>query len=288
MNNILTVGVSKGGTGKTFLATQLALRAHIDHGLSVLLIDLDDQGNAGAMLKRNGKAAVSSVQSSELFTKPVTLEDLGEFGLIEADADNLREVVSSGDYHKKMAWMYRKNLQAISKQFDLVIVDTAPSSDVRRASSLIVSTHALIPVMLSKESIEGIKQALTNPSTGITNVKKALNPSLELLGIVVNHVNGRSQFQQEAFTMLAKNYRSLLMEVEKTPDEIKRDQRKGPGAIIFPAFASINAATAILEAQAAGAQVSAMGKRASDPIKQVTRVLDTLLVNMKSIATQEN
>ncbi len=287
MNNVLTIGVGKGGTGKTFLSTQLALRAHLDHDLSVLVIDLDDQCNATNFLKRNGKAVVADMSASELFTSTVNLVAPDSFTVIAADPDNLRKVVKSGDEHNKMAATFRNNLRTVSKLFDLVIIDTPPASDVRRVASLIASTHTLIPIMLSKESIEGISQTLQNPATGIYNVKKILNPELELLGVAVNHVNGKSKFQQEAFAQIAVSYKSLLIEVPKSADDLARESARGPNAIIFPAYASINSATAILEAQAAGAKLSAMGKRAADPIKQVNRVLDTLLVNMKSIVTQE-
>lgn len=285
---VLTLANRKGGVGKSMIAMQLAYRANQEHGLRVLVIDLDDQCNCSDALTTGKLATISPIHSSELFIDTLSTKHPAPLTVITADASRLRFMNTQGDKHNSYATNFKRNIQAQREQFDLIVIDVPPAADVRQLSALIASTHVAIPIMLSKESISGIAQMLNDPMIGLNNIKAKLNPSLSLLGVVVNLVDSNSPFQHQAFTLLVKNYRQLLIETPKDAAELARDDAKGPNAKVWPAFCRINRSTAILEAQAAGLPVSELGKRASTASSKLARVCDQLLTNMEAIEGAAN
>ena len=284
MAKVLTVGNRKGGVGKTFCTVQLAYRANIEHGLRVLVIDMDDQRNCGDALSIGGKATISDVKTSELFTKPIALPSPAPFTVITADSDKLRTLNTQGAEHNSYASNLKRNVITMGEQFDLILIDVPPAADIRQLSALIASTHTVIPVVLSKESISGIGQMLNDPMIGLNNIKAKLNPSLELLGVVVNMVSKASRFQTDAFDLLVKNYHSLLIAKPKTPKELTDDAAKSPNSKVMPAFCWIPQSTVFLESQAQGTPATDMRSRSPDALDNLTGVCDQLLINMQVIS----
>jgi len=115
--NIVTVAVHKGGTGKTTLAIHLGLRAE-QHGFSVLIVDMDSQANTshffGASIEKQGSSLLFSKDSIKCgyqrISEKVSLL-VADQGLYEIDRLNA-----------DTALYYRKNLQHLAKDFDLMIV----------------------------------------------------------------------------------------------------------------------------------------------------------------------
>lgn len=114
MSKTIAVLNQKGGTGKTTLATNLAVAA-ARRGLKVLLVDADKQGSA-----RDWHAA-------------------GDGCGVQVIAADTPSSVSS--------------LPALAQAFDLVVVDGAPSAGLMAAAVLKVADQVIIPVQPSPYDI---------------------------------------------------------------------------------------------------------------------------------------
>ncbi len=163
---ILTVANEKGGVGKTFLVTQYAFYCALQMGLRVAVIDLDQQANATTCLTEQNFAKkhelssfdliaqdLSEQLSDENFTKELEASGFWLFG-----ADNrLALLERQGDEaHSLFVSAFEKNLNALSSSFDVCIIDTNPSPDIRSNLGLLVCTHLIAPIQLNKEAIDGI------------------------------------------------------------------------------------------------------------------------------------
>ncbi len=229
----LALTVRKGGVGKTTLALQYAYYLHQKRGLRVLVIDLDDQGNLSDGLKKGRLAVLSDTPASALMTG--TLPALESDGLLylSADDDVLRNVECKPEHHNDYAGNVRTNLAALSEQFDVCIIDTNPSADIRVLSVMVSADYVVTPLTLSAESISGLQLFMTHPSIGFNRIKQALNPKLEFIGAIPNMVDKTSAFQKASLTSLIEQLGKVLLQA-------------GSG------FAVIPKSTAVLEAQADG------------------------------------
>ena len=214
---ILTVANEKGGVGKTFLATQYAFYCALQMGLRVAVIDLDQQANATTCLTEQNFAKkhelssfdliaqdLSEQLSDENFTKELETSGFWLFG-----ADNrLAMLERQGDEaHSLFVSAFEKNLNALSSSFDVCIIDTNPSPDIRSNLGLLVCTHLIAPIQLNKEAIDGISRIVDR-----VNEIAEYNSNFPnaFLGMLPNAIES-NKFQQKNAIDLTQNYGAMLI-----------------------------------------------------------------------------
>lgn len=180
------------GAGKSAVAVQLAYFFHLIMGKRVLVIDFDHQRNSSKAIKTGGIATVSQMPDSRLLTAKAGGVEDAEFVLVSADNAELLKMEKQADKHNAFASNLQAFLQAVHNDFDVCIIDTNPNPnpnpDIRQLSSLVVGDYVLSPLQLNQEAIDGIGDLLNHDSIGIRKIKAAINPKLELIGILPNLV----------------------------------------------------------------------------------------------------
>jgi chromosome partitioning protein len=233
----------KGGVGKSAVAVQLAYFFHLVMKKRVLVIDFDHQRNASKAIRTGGLATVSQLPASRVLTTRVTgVEDAG-FVLLAADNAELLRMEKQADRHNSFANNLQAFLKSVDREFDVCLVDTNPNPDIRQLASLVVGDFVLSPLQLNQEAIDGIGDLLHHETIGIRKIKAAINPKLELIGILPNLVEA-TPFQRDNFRELSAHFAKLLIPMETS-------------------FAAIRKSTAIPEAQATGLPVWKLGKTSS-------------------------
>lgn len=193
---VISIAMQKGGTGKTTSVVNLA-RAAAVLGLTVLVVDLDPQGNATDALSvghlpedrisvADAITPADAVHPKERYTlkevivstiwpgvslAPVTNSDalLRAERLIQA-SDEVRE--------KQLA----KALDSVRNDYDLVLIDNGPSLGLLTANALAAAHKVLVVMRAERWSTTG----LVRLRTAIRRAQEDTNPGLDWGGVLIS------------------------------------------------------------------------------------------------------
>jgi chromosome partitioning protein len=187
VQRVIAVANQKGGVGKTTTAINVgALLAKA--GKSVLLIDLDPQANMTSGIGL-GKSLDKTIQ--DVLFDPEELAG----AIVQTEYDNLSIVPASPelataevDLVNELAREQRVK-QALQKtSFDYIIIDCPPALGLLTINALTAADEVLIPVQSEYYAMEGLGQLLQT----IQRIRQALNPELNLLGVVMTMFDTRT------------------------------------------------------------------------------------------------
>ena len=203
---IITVSNQKGGVGKTATVVNMAGYLSREHDLSVLVIDLDSQGNVSWSLSGNLEFNVSDVLFSDKFqTDDVKQLNLGQ-GVHVVGADCSLADIDSIDI-KFLVTRMSAFLNAVNEAgIDVVLFDTPPSLGKALTSALLVSDYVICPIELEAYSLQGV----TKLKNVIQNIRK-FNNNLKVLGLLPSMVDNRNKRHRDQLAKITELYPDLVI-----------------------------------------------------------------------------
>jgi chromosome partitioning protein len=197
MARILSVANQKGGVGKTTTAINLSTALAIARQ-RILAVDMDPQGNLTSGVGLKGQAAPAGTVYQAL-TVPVDdptaflLETrIKGLSIIPADR-NLTgaevELVSLPERERRL----RDLLNKLRDRFDYILIDTPPSLGLLTLNALVASDAVLIPLTCEYFALEGLADLVST----LRRVRAALNPSLDIAGVVMTMYDERTNLGQQ-------------------------------------------------------------------------------------------
>ncbi len=205
---VISFANQKGGVGKTTSAVNVAASLALQDK-RVLLVDLDPQGNStsgvGISKKQvrcstyevlidacDPKDAVIKTEFKNLWVMPAVIALAGaEIDLLELD---------SREYALKRA------IDAVSEDFDYVIIDCPPSLGMLTVNALSASDGVVIPMQCEYFALEGLSQLMIT----IRKIKELYNKNLGITGILITMYNGRLNLSVQVLQELKKYYGDKL------------------------------------------------------------------------------
>ena len=190
MSRIIAVANQKGGVGKTTTAVNLAA-CLAKAGKKVLLVDMDPQGNATSGIgidKRRCENTVYDCLINEMPMKDVVINtqydglDLCPSSLDLSGAE-IELISVMGREHR-----LKDSLGALADEYDFVLIDAPPSLGLITINILTAAHSVLIPIQCEFYALEGVSQLIET----IKKIRKALNPSLFVEGIVMTMYDART------------------------------------------------------------------------------------------------
>lgn len=191
---IIALANQKGGVGKTTTAVNLAT-AFAASGQSVILVDLDPQGNAstGFGIPRSARAPGSYELLFAPEQAPAALRDTPVPGLqIVPAGENLAgaEVELVGD-HDTTARL--KAAIARMPAADLLLIDCPPSLGLLTLNALVAADGVLVPLQTEFYAMEGLSQLLRT----VEQVRARQNPGLDIEGILLTMYDRRNRLSEQ-------------------------------------------------------------------------------------------
>lgn len=195
MSRIIAIANQKGGVGKT--TTTVNLAACLSRlGKKVLLVDIDPQGNSTSGLGIDKRRCEKTVYDC------LINEEKMENTAIPTAYENLDICPSnldlSGAEIELISVMGRENrlkdsLAGVRDKYDYILIDTPPSLGLITINTLTAADSILIPIQCEFYALEGVSQLVET----IKRIKKALNPSLFIQGIVMTMYDARTNLAVE-------------------------------------------------------------------------------------------
>lgn len=221
--HVLSVSSLKGGVGKTTVSLGLASAAFA-RGMRVLVVDLDPQCDASTGLGAIGesKETVADVLQNprhNVVRKAIVASNWGkvESGLIDVLIGSPKSLnFDTPTPTLRDVWKLEEALSHVELDYDLVIIDTPPSINGLTRTAWVSSDRVLIVSEPSIFSVVAAERAMR----AIDELRRAISPRLEPLGVVINRLRPQSKEHEyrssELKSMFGENLLSVQIEERAT------------------------------------------------------------------------
>lgn len=207
MGRTIAIANQKGGVGKTTTAINLSA-CLAEEGQKVLVIDIDPQGNTSSGFgidKNKAKKTIYDVILSEVgIIEAIRKNVIDNLDLIPSNVNLAGAEIDLIDVENR-EYCLKKAIDKIKKNYNYIILDCPPSLSMLTVNAMTASDTVLVPIQCEYYALEGLTQLIQT----INLVKKRLNPSLELEGVV--------------FTMFDSRTNLSLQVVENVKDNLKQN-----------------------------------------------------------------
>jgi chromosome partitioning protein len=246
---VLTVANQKGGVGKTTSTVNLAAALAL-HGLRVLVVDLDPQGNASTALGVDHPVGTPSIYDVLLggrplaeVTTPVEFTELltcvpATLDLAGADIELTSQVAREYRLQRAVnAFLERDDPP------DYLFIDCPPSLGLLTLNALVAAREVLIPIQCEYYALEGLAQLLNT----VELVRSHLNPELAVSTVLLTMYDSRTRLADQVAAEVRKHFAELVL-APMIPRNVRVSEAPGFGQTVMTYDAGSRGAIGYLEA----------------------------------------
>jgi chromosome partitioning protein len=247
---VMTVANQKGGVGKTTTTVNLAAALAL-HGLRVLVIDLDPQGNASTALGIEHTVGTPSIYDVLLGGRPMievaTAADFVEtlwcvpatLDLAGADIELTSQVAR--EYRLQRA--VTTYLETVEDPPDYLFIDCPPSLGLLTLNALVAAREVLIPIQCEYYALEGLAQLLNT----VELVRSHLNPILAVSTVLLTMYDSRTRLADQVADEVRSHFHELVL-TPVIPRNVRVSEAPGFGQTVITYDAGSRGAVGYLQA----------------------------------------
>ncbi len=201
---VIAVTNQKGGVGKTTTSINVAFFL-AKAGKKTLLVDFDPQGNATSGLGIDKQGLKSTM--TEVVKGAATLQH----AIIETSYKNLwvapttsllaNTEVELAQADKRFSRL-KVAIDSVAADYDYIVIDSPPSLSLLTVNGLIAAKYVLLPVQAEFYALEGLGQLLETMKL----VRKGMNPTLELLGVLPTMLDSRTTLSNQVHDEIKRHF----------------------------------------------------------------------------------
>lgn len=202
MAKTIAIVNQKGGVGKTTTCVNLAAALH-GLGKRVLVCDFDPQGNA-----TSGFGVDKSTLSPSIYEVLIGGADVKKAVVSTQWADVIGSNKSLAGATVELIGMdhrehlLKQALDRLAADYDYILIDCPPSLELLTLNALCAARYILVPVQCEYYALEGLSDLLTT----VRIVKRQLNPSLELMGVILTMYDGRTNLSMQVAEEVKRHF----------------------------------------------------------------------------------
>jgi chromosome partitioning protein len=209
---IMTIANQKGGVGKTTTAVNLAASL-AQHGVRVLVIDLDPQGNASTALDVDHHVGTPSVYNTLVEDRPLAdivrpVEGLPGLYCAPATIDLAGAEIELVPLVARESRLARAVAAYDSSDLDYIFIDCPPSLGLLTLNALVAAREVLIPIQCEYYALEGLEQLLRT----VDLVKAHLNQALQVSTILLTMYDGRTRLASQVADDVRSHFGPVVLQ----------------------------------------------------------------------------
>ena len=201
----ITIAVTnqKGGVGKTTTSVNLAYFL-AKAGKRTLLVDFDPQGNATSGLgfdkQELGVTMAEVITGQAKLSQAILPTEYKNLSIAPSLSHLANTEVELAQADGRFVRLKRALEEA--KDYDYLVIDSPPSLSLLTVNGLIAARYILLPVQAEFYALEGLGQLLETMKL----IRKGLNPSLELLGVLPTMMDARTTLSTQVHDEIIKHF----------------------------------------------------------------------------------
>lgn len=203
MGKTIAIVNQKGGVAKTTTSINLAA-AFAMMKRTVLLIDLDPQGNASVgsgIDKKNFGSAIQHVLLDEIDMTSAIVKTTGNYDVVPTN----HELIVAEMQLLQMTQRETRLKQALSHvihSYDYILIDCPPSLNILTVNALTAADSVLIPIQCEYFALEGLTGLLNT----VEQIQTTINPTLHIEGLLRTMYDGRNRLALDVSAQLLQHF----------------------------------------------------------------------------------
>lgn len=204
MGKVIAIANQKGGVGKTTTTINLSSAIALE-GQSVLLIDMDPQGNASSGLGIDSRSLTTTVYSCLVNNQPIeescVKTEVAGLTLLPANADLAGAEVELVNVERREEHL-RRAVAPIRDRYDFIFLDCPPALGILTLNALTAADTVVIPVQCEYYAMEGLSRLIGS----IERFRQSFNPHLDIEGIVLTMFDSRNTLTHQVSEQLRSHF----------------------------------------------------------------------------------